>query len=725
MHVRFRALAEQLLVAANVFILFLLIFEQKLVIPAWLQTIGRMHPLILHFPIVILLLAMLLEFFRFKPEYATNAFYKNFLQNLLLVGALLAAITVVMGLFLSREEGYSGDTLNFHKWTGAGIFFLASVIYWVRNTKWYRAPAARLGALGTIAGLVMTGHYGAALTHGADFIWEPVLAQQEQNAVSIENAAIYAQVIQPILDQKCTTCHNPGKIKGGLVLTDPESIRKGGKTGKLIIAGNPAMSLLLQRVHLPQEEKKHMPPAGKTQLTPDEITLLSLWVKQEASFKSKVTDLPAGDSLRLLATRYLGGGSVKEEAFDFAAADEEKINALNTDYRTILPLARESPALAVNIYNSSAFNAAQLEDLGDIKEQIVSLNLNKLPVRDADLKTIARFVNLRKLDLNFTDITGAGLRQLASLPHLHSLTLSGTKVTFDDLKTYLPGFKKLKTVTVWDTGLTGEQVARLQKQNRQMEVIGGFRDTGGTPLKLNPPQVKNASVIFGNVLALDLQHPIKGVDIRFTTDGSEPDSVHSSLFDHKTTFVKSQTIKARAYKNGWLGSDPVTFSFYKSAYKPDTISLAAPLNAVHQAEGARTFFDHKLGVIGANNPAWANNWAGVRNNDMVFVSEFKKPVALSSVGVHYMVEEATGIFPPQSVEVWGGADAKSMKLLTTFKAQMPVKGEAPSLRTAEGSFKTQTISCLKIVAKPIEKIPAWHPSKGNRALLLVDEMFLN
>lgn len=723
MHLKLRVFAEQLLVAANIFILFLLLFESKLVIPAWLQTIGRMHPLILHFPIVILLLAMLLEFFRFKPEYATNAFYRNFLQGLLLIGALFAAVTVIMGLFLSREEGYAGDTLLYHKWTGAGIFFLSSIIYWVRNAGWYKTVSARAVALVTVIALILTGHYGAALTHGSDFIWEPVLNQKRIAAVPVEQAVVYNDVIQPILEQKCTSCHNPDKLKGELVLTDPASILKGGKSGKLLVPGNPGMSLLLQRVHLPIAEKKHMPPSGKAQLTLQEISLLTLWVKQKADFKKKVTDFPATDSLRLLATSYLQPVS-QEVEYDFPAADEDKVKALNTDYRTILPLARESPALAVNIYNAASYNVKQLDDLADIKKQVISLNLNKMPVKDADIKSITQFQNLRKLDLNFTDVTAAGLKQLASLKHLENLTLSGTKLGLNDLKGLLPGLKSVKTVAVWDTKLSAADVEQLQHANKGVDIIGGFKDDGKNPLKLNPPQVKNSSTIFTQSLAVDISHPIKGVDIRFTTDGTEPDSVKSPLFD-KMLINNNMTIKAKAYKDGWYGSDIITFEFFKSAFKPDSGTLLTPLNRVHQAEGVRTFFDQKLGAIGANNPAWANNWAGVRNNDMAFVSEFKKPVTISSLGLHYMVEEDTGIFPPELVEIWGGTTRDNMKLLTKFKAPMPVKGEKPSLKTIEGKFKPQTVSYIKIVAKPLEKIPEWHRSKDKRALLLVDEMFLN
>jgi uncharacterized membrane protein/mono/diheme cytochrome c family protein len=725
MHIKLKRFAEQLLFASNILIAFLFLFEDKLVIPVWLQTIGRMHPLILHFPIVILLIAMLMEFFRFKTENAVNIFYRNFLQNLLLIGTLFAAITVIMGLFLSREEGYSGNTLFWHKWTGAGIFFIASFIYWIRNSSWYNAMVAKASSLLVVVVLILTGHYGASLTHGENFIFEPMDAQREKVAVPLEKAVIFSDVIKPILEQKCVSCHNPDKLKGELSLTDPQSISRGGKTGKLYVSGNPEMSLLLQRLHLPVDSKKHMPPKGKTQLTADEITLLSLWVKENAGFNKKVMDLPVTDSLRIMATARLAPIVKSEEPFDFSAADEETIEKLNNDYRTVAPLSIESPALSVNIYNRNAFNVRQLEDLDKVKKQIVSLNLNKMPVHDADLKSIAKFVNLRKLDLNFTDITGKGLKELAGLKHLQSLTLSGTQMNYNDLQSQIKAFKKLKTVSVWDTGLTLDQVAQLQKSNPNITFIGGFKDDGKDPLKLNPPQIKNSSTIFGQTTPLLLKHPIKGVLIRYTMDGTEPDSVKSPLFDDKTVLDQSVTITAKAFKPGWYGSDMAVFDFFKCTIKPDSVNLLLPLSRVHQAEGAKTFFDNKLGVIGANNPAWANNWAAVKDNDLVLVSEFKTPVNISSVGMHYMIEEDTGIFPPDVVEIWGGPHMKQLKLLAKVKPVSPSKGDKPVLKSLEGKFKPEQISYLKIVAKPVNKLPEWHRSKGKKALLLVDEMFIN
>ncbi len=438
----------------------------------------------------------------------------------------------------------------------------------------------------------------------------------------------------------------------------------------------------------------------------------------------KLIELPNTDSLRIIAVRHLKPADAAD-IYDFDPVGEETIAKLNNDYRTITPLAKDSPALSVNIYNRNEFNGKQLEELDAVKKQVVTLNLNKLPVKDIDLKSVAKLENLRRLDLNFTDITATGLQHLVTLKHLKYLSISGTKLDFAALGKVISSIGSLKAITLWETNLTPEQIAQLQKNNRTVSVIGGFVDDGKNPLKLNLPEVKNASMVFATELSVQLKHSIKGVDLRYTTDGSEPDSIASPIFDGKMVLHEPATLKVRAYKAGWFGSDVATFDFYRGMFKPDSVKLLAPLNRVHQAEGAHTFFDHKLGVIGANNPAWANNWAGVRDNDMDLLGQFYKPVKISSVGIRYMTEEDTGIFPPGLIEVWGGNNPDQLKLLGKVKAKLPVKGEVPSLKSIEVKFSPETVTFLKIVGKPLTEIPDWHRNKGKRALLLVDEMFIN
>src|SRR5690606_27716807 len=96
---------EQVLFAAHIFVLVILLAESSLVIPDWLHVVGRLHPLVLHFPIVMLLLAILMLLFpRVLKDPADQFYYGHFM---LLLGCVFSAITVIAGFFLSLEGGES------------------------------------------------------------------------------------------------------------------------------------------------------------------------------------------------------------------------------------------------------------------------------------------------------------------------------------------------------------------------------------------------------------------------------------------------------------------------------------------------------------------------------------------------------------------------------------------------------------------------------------------
>ncbi|NEU08058.1 cytochrome C [Flavihumibacter sp. R14] len=720
MKISVKGLAENLLFAANIFIVFLLGFEGSITVPYWLQPLGRMHPMVLHFPIVILILAMFLEFFRFNETNARETLYQKFTSYLLLAGALFSALTVVMGLFLSLEEGYSGKILQWHKWTGVSIVFIASIIYWCRNSTCYKLYAARAGAILTVLCIVVAGHYGATLTHGDNFVLESVTAPEKIPVVPIAEAKVFDHVVMSIFTQKCLSCHNMDKAKGGLMMDDVQSLLKGGKTGKLFVPGRPEISLLLERIHLPLDEKKHMPPKDKAQLTNEEIALLNLWIKNNADLERKVVDLPLDDSLRLLATTYLTPAESASEEYEFAAADESAIKKLNNNYRIVSPLAKESPALAVNIYNGSSFKSKMLDELTSVRKQIVSLNLSRIPVSNDDLKIIARFENLRRLNLNFTGVSDAGLKQLLVLKHLEVLSLSGTKVSSAFVK-QVGKMSSLKQVSLWNTRISEIEIQQLQKTAHGVALIAGFKDDGKHPIKLNQPRVSTEAAVFRNSISLQIKHPINGVQIRYTTDGSEPDSLKSLIYNKEILLKENTTLKARAYKAGWYGSDVITSNFYRSIYQPDSILFLLPADEQYRGAGAKTLTDKQLGEYDVN----SGKWIGFRQNNMEAMLFFKQPVMMQSVTLNMLRQIPNYIFPPTGVEIWGGSNKNNLRLLSIIKPKAGKEGDEDSSIKVEAKFKPQQISCIKIVAKNLKKLPVWHPGKGEPAWVFVDEIFLN
>jgi len=714
--------AGNVLFVLNIFVAFMLVFEHLLVIPQWLQPVGRMHTLLLHFPIVLLLFAMVLELFGKKADDRSIDIVNRFTSAILLAGVLSSGITVIMGIFLSRESGYNSGLLSWHKWWGASVFFVSSFIYTFRTASWYNNFLSKAGAFITVMCLLVAGHFGGALTHGDNFLWEPVLAESEP-IIPFEDALVFDHVVKPLLERKCVSCHNADKLKGELMLIDSASILKGGKSGALFVPGTPEASLLFKRIHLPLSEKKHMPPSGKPQLTIEEGALLYEWIKAGAPFNVKVASLKETDSLRIASAGFLNPFQA-EEVFPFSAVAGETLERLNSNYRVVSPLAKNSPALVVNVYNKHAYSPQTLDELQEVREQVLSLDLGKMPVTDQHIKYIARLTNLRSLNLNFTEVTGTGIRALSGLEHLEEISLAGTKVDYDGLFDFISACKNLKTISVWETSLSVDDAARLKDQFRYISFLGSTSDGTAMLIKLNPPKLRNRSRVFEDSIALELFHPVRDVKIRFTLNGEEPDSMASTLFAEGTFIKRSTEIKAKAFKDGWISSDPASLRLYRSSMKPDTAILISKMNRVHTANGAATFFDHQLGSFNANSPAWANNWGGVINNDLELVLAYDAPRRISCFAVNTLIETENFIFPPAAIEIWGGQD-NDMRLIHRCQPEMPMAYRKPFIKLFECNFTPQEVSRLKVVVSPVKKLPAWHNRKGRPALVLIDEMFLN
>ncbi|HXB44694.1 MAG TPA: c-type cytochrome domain-containing protein, partial [Puia sp.] len=576
-------------IAANCLLCFLLFFYDRLIVPSLLQVAGRAHPLILHFPIVLFALFIAWIWIVPKSEIPANQFFQNIGKWLLLSTAFVSAITALMGIFLSKEPGYDQDALSWHKWSGSLVSLIAFSWYVFYDQLIKRKILLAGASLLSVLVLVIAGHVGASITHGNNFLLAPVTKEKKQKKVSFDEAVVFTDMVKPILDAKCVSCHNSKKAKGELVMETEQMLIKGGKDGALWDTANANLSLILQRIHLPQEEKKHMPPKEKQQLTDAEMAILYNWIQRGANFKIKVTQLEPTDTLRSMAVNMFSS-SDEQEDYDFAEASEKTIRKLNTNYRTVYPLAKESPGIAVDFFGAAFFKSEQLKDLLEIKTQLVSLNLDKMPVTDNDLQTIGQFTNLRNLNLSFSKITGKGLASLDNLRHLKNLSLANTSLKKEDIQK-LVLLKELHRIYIWNAGLSFADASDIRKKYPSLDIETGMR-TDTMFLKINPPIIQNeAQVIIDTPLQLRLKHFVPGAMIRYTLDGTEPDSIHSFAYDNKTFIDKPELMKARAFKKGWHGSDAVEYRFYKATYKADTVILLKPTDSSYKGKGGKTLND--------------------------------------------------------------------------------------------------------------------------------------
>jgi hypothetical protein len=241
-------------------------------------------------------------------------------------------------------------------------------------------------------------------------------------------------------------------------------------------------------------------------------------------------------------------------------------------------------------------------------------------------------------------------------------------------------------------------------------------------LQLPPPMLVNNEPVVNMPFNIKVKHPINGTTIRYTLDGSEPDSIHSPEYKGELSINKSSPFKAKAFKKGWLSSVLVENHFFTAHYKPDSVTNLLPPDQLHKGNGAATLTDQVKGDIDITG---SDRWLGFLNNKMETVMSFADSVRISNIIVATLVNTGGSIMPPAAIEIWGGNDKNRLTRLSRFVPGQPGKPMPAALKPYEISFEPVAVRYIKIVAEPVSKLPAWHHAKGKKGWLFVDEVFLN
>jgi uncharacterized membrane protein len=533
--------------------------------------IGHFHPLLVHLPIGILILGILIAFAgqRQKWQHLTT-----FLPFILLWGAISAIFACVTGYILALNGEYKAELLDRHQWSGIVLAIVTTIAYLNQRFGKLDNKYVLLANWLFIGGLlVVVGHYGGSMTHGVGYMTEgvfekkekkkdmalPIDTVQNQQVTSILNGIstlpasvstnqsatqtttpnpktaiigqatmpqntppenpifVYKDLIQPILEQRCYSCHGENKSKGDLRLDSPEYILKGGETGKVLVAGNVEKSLLYAYCVLPLEDDLHMPPDGKPQLTAQQVQLLKWWVEHGASFDKTVQELNGGKNLPIAKvntvtpsvfqpvqsskTAVAVNNDVKNSIIKVGI--DEKPSVPKQDMEPILlkqsiePVSsavlknltekkiivssygENSNYVMANFINVKNYSTNLIDDLQNVKNQLLRLRLSNQPVTDADVVKIAQFKNITRLNLEKTNITDASLATIAQMPNLEQLNIYGTNVTEKGLER-LANCPNLKVLYIWETKATTLGIENLRKILRGVKIESGnlrFIDT--------------------------------------------------------------------------------------------------------------------------------------------------------------------------------------------------------------------------------------------------------
>ena len=442
--------------------------------------IAHFHPVLVHLPIGILLIAALFQLISRKEKFQSLSVAVGIA---LFWGMISAIVSCISGFLLSRSDDYDESLISKHQWFGISVAVTSIIAYYLSQknstyTKWVMALMTLL--------IIITGHLGGSITHGSDYLTKSFSSSNESNSETkrkpipdVQQAMVYADVIKPILETRCYGCHGPNKQKGKLRLDEPDFILKGGKDGKIIIAGKADESNLIERIFLPKENEDHMPPKEKAQLTRQDLDLLHWWVSSGADFNKKVNELPQTNKIKsvLLA---LQAGEVKEEINlsdipekKVEEANEATVKKLKDRGVAIIPVVQNSNYLSANFVAVDSVTKDDLQLLEPLKRQLLWLRLGDKNISDNDLAAISKLSSLRRLHLERTEVTDKGIAAIKNLSQLQYINLVGTGVTAKGLEE-LKGLKNLKQIFIYQTGITGNELMNLNKIFPRVQI-----DTGG------------------------------------------------------------------------------------------------------------------------------------------------------------------------------------------------------------------------------------------------------
>ena len=258
-----------------------------------------------------------------------------------------------------------------------------------------------------------------------------------------------------------------------------------------------------------------MPSQGRPQLTSSEIQLLSYWIDQGATFDTSAPMETFPEEVQTAITQFL-----PKELPDVGPLKISALEALQEAQFRVSSHLADTPFIQAK-FEGKTINRSVLKALDAAAEQIVVLELPKMELPQNFWPQLKKLTNLQKLRLDGTNIQDAQLTDLTEL-NLRSLNLVGTTITAAGIS-HLLQHPTLEFLYAWDTKIETAAQEKLQEQTPIKLVFGVFEGFAA-PQRLKPPQLTTEKTLFDKVLSVDFYNKVKGNVIRYTLDGTTPDS---------------------------------------------------------------------------------------------------------------------------------------------------------------------------------------------------------
>lgn len=441
---------------------------------------GRFHSLIVHLPIGFIFLITFFELYYGILKKNLNYKLVTLSWFFCFVSSLFSSIS---GYLLSSRGHYIDENLFVHKIFGF-ILVGVSLLSWLGRTSFIKFKLSfrnkSILNFGVLILLSITGHLGGNLTHGSKYLTEfsPIqienpIAINQNIEKNIDSIYIYKDLVSPIFESKCVSCHNSEIKRGELDMSSLVSLIKGGNSGKIIDKLNPRQSELFKRITLPQDNIKFMPSDGEP-TSYFEKNLILWWIENLSESDQLIKPLEVSDEMKYVFN-HLYSLDFEQKTWD-KRLNLQKLKGfkeIDPNKFEIKFISSQKKYVTVKCLNKN-ISEIDFKDLEEISNHIVYFDVYEGHLDDSSIKNILSFKNLVKLDLKHNAITDKGLKQISVLENLEVINLIGTNITEKSLDIF-EEFKSLKRVYLWESGIKNDQIDSFNQKQNKITLVGSLK----------------------------------------------------------------------------------------------------------------------------------------------------------------------------------------------------------------------------------------------------------
>ena len=440
---------------------------------------GRFHSLIVHLPVGFIFLITFFElyygFLKKKLSYrlVTLSWFFCFVSSL---------FSSISGYLLSSRGHYIDENLFVHKIFGF-ILVGVSLLSWIGRTSFIKFKLSfrnkSILNFGVLILLSITGHLGGNLTHGSKYLTE-FLPIQIKNSVAInqniekniDSIYIYKDLVSPIFESKCVSCHNSEIKRGELDMSSLVSLIKGGNSGKILDKTNPRQSELFKRITLAQDNIKFMPSDGEP-TSYYEKNLILWWIENLSESDQLIKPSEVSDEMKYVFN-HLYALDFEQKTWDKRLKLQKLEDFKEKDLSNfeIKFISNQQKYISVK-YLKENISDSDFEDLKEISDHIVYFDIYNGQIDDSMMKNLLNFKNLVKLNLKDNLITDNGIKLISGLENLEVLNLIGTSVTEKSFDAF-EAFKNLKRIYLWKSGIKNDEIKSFNQNQNRITLIGSI-----------------------------------------------------------------------------------------------------------------------------------------------------------------------------------------------------------------------------------------------------------